>query len=135
MAKKSKKQKETVIEEAMRLEEQAHVIALPQADQALALLAELGILNDQALDAQQRYLDLKDRTKTAKETYDRLAELVLTRLQSATHASDLPLFDREADQARMEAGPEAVPEAPGQPPGDDLRPGLGEVAPAEEIPF
>ena len=116
-------------------EEQAHVIALPQADRALALLAELGILNDQALDAQQRYLDLKDRTKTAKETYDRLAELVLTRLQQATHASDLPLFDREADQIRMEAGPEAITEATDGPAGDDLRPGQGQVAPAEEIPF
>lgn len=80
-------------------------ILLPEPLDAVRLLGELATLNDQALAAGKVYEDLKERTKTAKEKYDELAERVLTRLRVGTHASDLPLFsadEREADQRRME---------------------------------
>lgn len=99
-------------------------LQLPEPDQAVAVLRELADLNDKAIVAGKRYEDLKSLTKTAKDTYDTLAAQVLSRLQQATHKSDLPLFadieQRERDQRAMESQTGAIvdpavdqiPEAP-----------------------
>ena len=97
-------------------------IVVPEPEDAQRVLRELAELNARALQAQKRYTDLKDATKTAKERYDDLAEQVLTRLRQTTHKSDLPLFSdleqREADQATMEAAGETVSEQPSDAPTD-----------------
>jgi hypothetical protein len=80
-------------------------IVLPSPEAAAEVLLALGVMNDAALGALREYEDLRDLTKAAKGRYDDLAKAVITKLQQATHASPLPLFDqeqRESDQARME---------------------------------
>jgi hypothetical protein len=81
-------------------------ILLPSPEDSVKVLAELAKLNDQAQAAQAKYLDLKEKTKSAKEAYDQLAEQVLRRLHVCTHKSDLPLFSeqQERDMDRMVAG-------------------------------
>ncbi len=76
-------------------------ILLPSPEDAVRVLAELAGLNDRALSAKAVYDTLKERTKAAKEKYDALAELVITRLRVSTHASDMPLFDQGDDLAAM----------------------------------
>ncbi len=91
-------------------------IILPPADKALGVLQGLAELNDRATQAHKTYEDLKERTKTAKEKWEGLAEEVQTKLRLATHGSDLPLFDpieREEDLKRMagSAGQDAPEQA------------------------
>ncbi len=79
-------------------------IILPEPDDAVMVLKGLAELNDQATDAHERYLDLKERAKLAKEKWEGLAEEVQRKLRQATHGSDLPLFDaveRETDHQEM----------------------------------
>lgn len=119
-------------------------VVLPDPETAQKLLGELAHLNDRALDALARYQALKEATKSAKEKYDELAEMVINRLRASTHASDLPLFadleQRETDQARMEAGPEPIPETGPIPveamPQAEAAVSAGEDAiPDDQIPF
>ncbi len=79
-------------------------IILPEPEDAVLVLKGLAELNDQATDAHERYLDLKERAKLAKEKWEGLAEEVQRKLRQATHGSDLPLFDaveRETDHQEM----------------------------------
>jgi len=90
-------------------------IILPSPEDSQRVLKEIAELNDQALQANKVYADLKDRTKAAKEKYDDLAARVILKLQRSTHQSDLPLFDkveREGDLAKMEAAAAAPAAAP-----------------------
>ena len=81
-------------------------ILLPSPEDSVKVLAELAKLNDQAQAAEQKYLKLKEQTKSAKEEFDSITGMVLRRLRACTHKSDLPLFaeQQEQDLARMVAG-------------------------------
>jgi hypothetical protein len=111
-------------------------ILLPSPEDSVKVLAELAKLNDQAQAAQAKYLDLKEKTKVAKEAYDQLAEQVLRRLHVCTHKSDLPLFSeqQERDMDRMVAGipQEAAQNAVDAIQGDDQASGAIPPLPAAE---
>ena len=119
---------------------QASDVLLPSPEDSVRLLAELAAINDLVSVAKQTHEDLKERTKTAKEKYDELAERLLTRLRVATHKSDLPLFsldEREADQRRMEESQKAngaAGTATEGPQGDERQPGNTEVPPQTTEP-
>ncbi len=107
-------------------------ILLPDPEESQRILKGLAELNDRAVAASKVYADLKERTKTAKEKWDGLAEEVQTKLRLATHGSDLPLFDvaeREADVVRMTEA--ASQEAPGH----EVAPAPAGDIPEEQIPF
>lgn len=131
MAKKRGKKQESPVEAALRIGG-VIVVQTTAPETSAAVLEELGTLNDYALEAKGTWEAAKEEAKEAKEAYDTAVERVLTRLREATHRSDLPLFDREADQARMEAGPEGLTEAAGGAPGADLGAEPPEMAPEDE---
>lgn len=89
---------------------------LSSPEEAVRILAEVAELNDQALDAHKRYLDLRDKAKAAKDNWEALCQAVQEQIRQAAHPEPLPLFDPpqvEADIQRMVEG-EPVPteEAP-----------------------
>lgn len=88
-------------------------VIVPEGDEAVKALRELGELNDLALVAKARWSDSAARTKDLKARYDEAVEAVQARLKKATHPPALPLFDAaeaEDDRRKMAAGPEVVEE-------------------------
>lgn len=99
------------------------VVILPSPDDAVKALGVLAELNDRQLQAHARFVESQTRTKALKAKWEELATELQTTIRRFTHKSDLPLFDaeeREADQARMEAGPEGVENASGLAPANEV---------------
>jgi hypothetical protein len=123
-------------------------IVLPEADQALRVLRELGELNDDALAAHSVYLEAKQAMADAKEHWEALANEVQERLRLVTHGTpDLPLVDlaeREERIERMIEGTIDVQPVEGSEngqgtapatPGDANAPAAEGQAPDSEFPF
>ena len=91
-------------------------VILPSPEDAVKALGVLAELNDRQLQAHAKFIESQTRTKALKAKWEELATELQAMIRRFTHKSDLPLFDveeREADLARMEAGPEALQDASG----------------------
>jgi hypothetical protein len=98
-------------------------IIMPDPEAAVEVLRGLAFLNDRATAAHERYLELKDKTKDAKEKWEGLAEEVQRKLRLATHGSDLPLFDaeeRELDLKALETAKASAEEQPAEQPAEPV---------------
>lgn len=103
-------------------------IVLPSPEDSQKVLHELAGLYHLRHAANKRHEDLKSKTKIAADKVKEYDDLIAERIRTATHESDLPLFNQdeaEADLSRIQA--EATkPPAPLA---------LPEPAPASEVPF